>query len=46
MDARSNVDAGQAITLAVDMNKAHFFDADSEERIDYQRQEQEETQEA
>ncbi len=46
VDARSNVDAGQAITLAVDMNKAHFFDADSEERIDYQRQEQEETQEA
>lgn len=35
VDARSNVDAGQNITLGVDMNKAHFFDAETEERIDY-----------
>ncbi|WP_175614605.1 ABC transporter ATP-binding protein [Piscibacillus halophilus] len=45
VDARSNVEAGQDITLAVDMNKAHFFDVDTEERIDYQAQVKEETQE-
>ncbi|TFB24404.1 sn-glycerol-3-phosphate ABC transporter ATP-binding protein UgpC [Filobacillus milosensis] len=45
VDARSNVDAGQNITLAVDMNKAHFFDPETEERIDYNNQNVEETQE-
>ncbi|MGP4073951.1 ABC transporter ATP-binding protein [Piscibacillus sp. B03] len=45
VDARSNVEAGQSITLGVDMNKAHFFDVDTEERIDYQGQVKEETQE-
>ncbi|ETP70321.1 sugar ABC transporter ATP-binding protein [Planococcus glaciei CHR43] len=33
VDARFNVQAGQTIDMAFDMNKAHFFDIDTELRI-------------
>lgn len=33
VDARFNVEAGQTIDLAFDMNKVHFFDQETEERI-------------
>src|SRR5690606_17020797 len=33
VDSRFNVEAGQTIDMAFDMNKAHFFDIDSELRI-------------
>lgn len=33
VDSRNEVKSGQKLTLAMDMNKAHFFDKDSELRI-------------
>lgn len=33
VDARSEVKAQQKLTLALDLNKAHFFDAETESRI-------------
>lgn len=33
LDARSDYKANQTITLAIDMNKAHFFDTETELRI-------------
>ncbi|GAA0472419.1 sn-glycerol-3-phosphate ABC transporter ATP-binding protein UgpC [Alkalibacillus silvisoli] len=33
VDARSQVFAGDHVKLAIDMNKVHFFDAETEERI-------------
>ncbi len=33
VDSRTDVAGGQSIELAFDMNKSHFFDKDSEERI-------------
>ncbi|ALC80589.1 MULTISPECIES: ABC transporter ATP-binding protein [Bacillus] len=33
VDSRTDVEAGHILTLALDMNKAHFFDKDSESRI-------------
>lgn len=33
VDSRSNIKAEQTIALAFDLNKAHFFDTDTEERI-------------
>ncbi|TCT23642.1 carbohydrate ABC transporter ATP-binding protein (CUT1 family) [Melghiribacillus thermohalophilus] len=33
VDSRSDVQGGQTIELAFDMNKCHFFDKDTEERI-------------
>jgi len=33
VDARADINIGDDITLAFDMNKVHFFDMDSEERI-------------
>ncbi|MCP3033279.1 sn-glycerol-3-phosphate ABC transporter ATP-binding protein UgpC [Halobacillus sp. A1] len=33
VDSRSDVNGGDKIELAIDMNKVHFFDADSELRI-------------
>jgi multiple sugar transport system ATP-binding protein len=33
VDSRSDIEPGQTIQLAFDMNKIHFFDADSEFRI-------------
>lgn len=33
IDSRTNVSAGEKIELALDMNKLHFFDKDSEKRI-------------
>lgn len=33
LDARSNFSHGQTIKLALDMNKVHFFDKETEERI-------------
>ncbi|MCP2035358.1 multiple sugar transport system ATP-binding protein [Planomicrobium sp. HSC-17F08] len=33
IDARFNVEAGQTIDVAFDLNKAHFFDQETEERI-------------
>ncbi|WP_047982519.1 ABC transporter ATP-binding protein [Ornithinibacillus contaminans] len=33
VDSRSDIHGGETIDLALDMNKAHFFDADTEERI-------------
>ena len=33
VDARFNVESGQTIDMAFDMNKAHFFDSESELRI-------------
>ena len=33
IDARTDIQPNQTIKLAFDMNKAHFFDKDTEERI-------------
>lgn len=33
VDSRSDIQGGQQVDLALDMNKAHFFDKDSESRI-------------
>ncbi|TDL35409.1 sn-glycerol-3-phosphate ABC transporter ATP-binding protein UgpC [Jeotgalibacillus sp. S-D1] len=33
VDARSDIHAGQKVELAFDMNKCHFFDAETEQRI-------------
>lgn len=33
VDARTDIESGQTIEVAFDMNKAHFFDIDSEKRI-------------
>lgn len=33
IDARTQITAGSKIELALDMNKAHFFDKDSEKRV-------------
>ncbi|MEL3971795.1 sn-glycerol-3-phosphate ABC transporter ATP-binding protein UgpC [Rossellomorea oryzaecorticis] len=33
VDSRTDINAGQTIELAFDMNKAHFFDTESEQRI-------------
>ncbi|WP_042149216.1 ABC transporter ATP-binding protein [Paucisalibacillus sp. EB02] len=33
IDSRSDIQGGETIDLALDMNKAHFFDAETEERI-------------
>ncbi|MDV2582247.1 ABC transporter ATP-binding protein [Alkalibacillus haloalkaliphilus] len=33
VDARSQVNAGDSVNLAIDMNKVHFFDTETEERI-------------
>ena len=33
IDARGHVEAGDTVKLAIDMNKAHFFDKDTEEVI-------------
>lgn len=33
VDSRTDIESGQTIDLAFDMNKAHFFDIDSEQRI-------------
>ncbi|MFC4619054.1 ABC transporter ATP-binding protein [Camelliibacillus cellulosilyticus] len=33
VDSRSDVSSGQKLTLAIDMNKAHFFDPETENRI-------------
>ena len=33
IDPRSNVKPGQVLTLAIDMNKVHFFDHKTENRI-------------
>ncbi|HAM79928.1 ABC transporter ATP-binding protein [Ornithinibacillus bavariensis] len=33
VDSRSDINSGETIKLALDMNKAHFFDANTEERI-------------
>jgi multiple sugar transport system ATP-binding protein len=33
VDSRADIQAGQVIDLAFDMNKAHFFDVESESRI-------------
>ncbi|WLR51407.1 sn-glycerol-3-phosphate ABC transporter ATP-binding protein UgpC [Bacillus tianshenii] len=33
IDARTNIQNGDSIDLALNMNKAHFFDIDSEQRI-------------
>ncbi|MGI2328101.1 ABC transporter ATP-binding protein [Planococcus sp. YIM B11945] len=33
VDARYNIEAGQSLDLAFDMNKAHFFDKESELRL-------------
>ncbi|MFD2831570.1 ABC transporter ATP-binding protein [Corticicoccus populi] len=33
VDARSNVEAGNQLEIAFDMNKVHFFDKDNEDRI-------------
>ncbi|HET7580364.1 MAG TPA: ATP-binding cassette domain-containing protein, partial [Bacillales bacterium] len=33
VDSRTDVDSGQNLELAFDLNKAHFFDIDNEERI-------------
>lgn len=33
VDARDEIKAGQMLNLAIDMNKAHFFDAETEVRI-------------
>ncbi len=33
VDSRTDVTPGQVIELAFDMNKVHFFDADTESRI-------------
>ena len=41
VDAIASLSAGQEVTLAMDMNYAHFFDAETEERIDVNRIEEE-----
>jgi multiple sugar transport system ATP-binding protein len=33
VDSRTDIQGGESIELALDMNKAHFFDAETEERI-------------
>lgn len=33
IDSRSDIDGGEELTLAFDMNKAHFFNAEDEQRI-------------
>ncbi|MBH0228689.1 ABC transporter ATP-binding protein [Halobacillus yeomjeoni] len=33
VDSRSDIQGGEEIDLAIDMNKVHFFDIDTEERI-------------
>ncbi|WP_096273742.1 ABC transporter ATP-binding protein [Paucisalibacillus globulus] len=33
IDSRSDIQGGETLDLALDMNKAHFFDAETEERI-------------
>ncbi|WP_010093747.1 ABC transporter ATP-binding protein [Ornithinibacillus scapharcae] len=33
IDSRSDIQGGETIELAIDMNKAHFFDVETEERI-------------
>ncbi|TMW70258.1 ABC transporter ATP-binding protein [Alteribacter natronophilus] len=33
VDSRTDITSGNSVQLALDMNKAHFFDADTEERI-------------
>ncbi|WP_028781940.1 ABC transporter ATP-binding protein [Thalassobacillus devorans] len=33
VDSRTDINGGEDIELAMDMNKAHFFDAETEERI-------------
>ncbi|MDQ0352331.1 ABC-type sugar transport system ATPase subunit [Alkalibacillus filiformis] len=33
VDARTQVNAGDSVKLAIDMNKVHFFDSETEERI-------------
>ncbi|PKR77966.1 sugar ABC transporter ATP-binding protein [Halalkalibacillus sediminis] len=33
VDARSDIQAGESLKLAMDMNKTHFFDPETEERI-------------
>jgi multiple sugar transport system ATP-binding protein len=33
IDSRTDIDAGHVVTLAFDMNKAHFFDKETEIRI-------------
>jgi multiple sugar transport system ATP-binding protein len=33
VDSRSDINGGEEIELAIDMNKVHFFDKESEERI-------------
>ncbi|WP_070121205.1 ABC transporter ATP-binding protein [Bacillus marinisedimentorum] len=33
IDSRTDINSGDTIDLALDMNKAHFFDAETEERI-------------
>ncbi|ADU29706.1 ABC transporter ATP-binding protein [Evansella cellulosilytica] len=33
VDSRTDVNSGDTLTLAFDMNKCHFFDVDTEERI-------------
>ncbi|WP_047986130.1 ABC transporter ATP-binding protein [Ornithinibacillus californiensis] len=33
VDSRTDIQGGESIELALDMNKAHFFDAETEERL-------------
>ena len=33
VDSRTDVKPGQSLELAFDMNKAHFFDVETEQRI-------------
>ncbi|HET7616130.1 MAG TPA: TOBE domain-containing protein, partial [Bacillales bacterium] len=33
VDSRTDVQSGQTLDVALDLNKGHFFDIDSEERI-------------
>ncbi|MGM8215114.1 ABC transporter ATP-binding protein [Bacillaceae bacterium W0354] len=39
VDAKSTLGAGQDITLAIDIEKAHFFDPETEQRIDVEPKE-------
>lgn len=34
VDSRSDIQSGQTLEMAIDMNKAHFFDVETEKRID------------
>ncbi|AQQ52342.1 ABC transporter ATP-binding protein [Planococcus lenghuensis] len=43
VDARYNMEAGQTATLALDMNKAHFFDVGTQMRIRGERVQETET---